>query len=257
MEKKTAEAKQERLCEIVRFKALAERIYARTGIVDLDALEQGMRAAAMMDGAGALASLLDKIGDPDPATIQCSKCSAPMESKGRRKKNIISLLGSTRLSRQYYTCTRLGCNGHAIPKDRMLDIESTSFSPGVRRLMARSGARDSFAKGEEDLWLYSGIRVQEKNIERVAEAVGADIECRDQATRTEIIEDRVELPTPEKEIPILYVGYDGTGVPVTTRETAGRKGKQPDGKSKTREAKIGCVFTQVGTDEKGRPVREC
>ena len=215
-----------------------------------------MRAAALMDGAAALESLLEKIGDPAPATVQCPKCSAPMESTGRREKEIITLLGSTGLSRQYCACTRPECNGHALPKDRMLDVESTSFSPGVRRLMARSGARDSFAKGEEDLWLYSGIRVQEKSVERVSETVGADIECRDQATRADIAEGRIEPSAPEREIPIMYVSCDGTGVPVTPREAAGRKGKQPDGKSKTREAKVGCVFTQVGTNEKGRPVRE-
>jgi hypothetical protein len=37
----------------------------------------------------------------------------------------------------------------------------------------------------------------------------------------------------------------------------GRKGKQPDGTAKTREAKVGCVFTQTQTDQKGKPVRDC
>ena len=39
-------------------------------------------------------------------------------------------------------------------------------------------------------------------------------------------------------------------------ETEGRKGKQPDGSSKTREVKIGCVFTQLGINAKGFPERE-
>lgn len=222
----------------------------------MDALEQGMRAAALKDGATALASLLRKVGDPAPGTVRCPECESPMESQGRREKQLTTLLGSTTLERPYYSCTRPGCHGHAFPKDRVLDVEGTGFSPGVRRLMSRSGARDSFAKGEEDLWLYSGIKVQEKDVERVSEAVGADLECRDQATRTDLVEGRSEPPPPEEEIPVLYVGGDGTGVPVTKQETAGRKGKQPDGTAKTREAKVGCVFTQIGTDEKGRPVRE-
>jgi len=225
-------------------------------VVDLDALEQGMRAAALKDGAAALASLLAKVGDAAPGTMRCPECASPMESQGRREKVLTTLLGSTTLARPYYACTNPECRRHAFPKDTLLDVEDTGFSPGVRRLMARSGARDSFAKGEEDLWLYSGIRVQEKDIERVAEAVGADIECRDQATRTGIVEGDVVPPAPEEEIPVLYVGGDGTGVPSTPQETAGRKGKQSDGTAKTREAKVGCVFVQVGTDEKGRPVRE-
>ena len=39
-------------------------------------------------------------------------------------------------------------------------------------------------------------------------------------------------------------------------ELAGRKGKQADGKAKTRQVYLGCVFTQHRVDEKGRPVRD-
>jgi hypothetical protein len=49
---------------------------------------------------------------------------------------------------------------------------------------------------------------------------------------------------------------DGTGVPVVKKETAGRKGKSKYGEAKTRETKLGCVFTQTGLDQKGRPVRD-
>jgi len=37
---------------------------------------------------------------------------------------------------------------------------------------------------------------------------------------------------------------------------AGRKGKQPDGSAKTRQAYLGCVFTQHKTDAAGHPVRD-
>src|SRR5207248_450124 len=36
----------------------------------------------------------------------------------------------------------------------------------------------------------------------------------------------------------------------------GRKGKQPDGTAKTREVKLGAVFTQHTCDEKGHPLRD-
>jgi hypothetical protein len=55
----------------------------------------------------------------------------------------------------------------------------------------------------------------------------------------------------------MYVEVDATGVPMVAEELAGRKGKQADGSSKTREAKLGCVFTQTKPDEKtGLPVRD-
>jgi len=40
------------------------------------------------------------------------------------------------------------------------------------------------------------------------------------------------------------------------KELAGRKGKHSDGSAKTREAKLGCIFTQTTTDDKGDPVRD-
>ena len=61
---------------------------------------------------------------------------------------------------------------------------------------------------------------------------------------------------PIKPVYRMYVCMDGTGVPVVKKETAGRKGKCKDGEAKTREAKLGCVFTQTGLDRKGRPVRD-
>jgi len=38
--------------------------------------------------------------------------------------------------------------------------------------------------------------------------------------------------------PTLYLGMDGTGVPVRNEELVGRAGKQPDGSAKTREVKL-------------------
>ncbi len=52
----------------------------------------------------------------------------------------------------------------------------------------------------------------------------------------------------------MYIALDGSGVPVVKRETEGRKGKNGD--AKTREAKLGCVFTQTTVDEEGYPVRD-
>jgi hypothetical protein len=43
---------------------------------------------------------------------------------------------------------------------------------------------------------------------------------------------------------------------MTQEELTGRKGRQADGSAKTREAKLGCVFTQTATDVRGLPVRD-
>ena len=59
-----------------------------------------------------------------------------------------------------------------------------------------------------------------------------------------------------RPIPWMYVEMDGTGVPMVLRETEGRQGKDDTGRARTRELKLGCVFTQTGVDEAGRPVRD-
>jgi hypothetical protein len=68
--------------------------------------------------------------------------------------------------------------------------------------------------------------------------------------RQQILQQQLPVPS-KKTIPLLYVCYDGTGVPMTTKELVGRKGKQSDRSARTREAKLGCVFTQTATDEAG------
>jgi hypothetical protein len=55
---------------------------------------------------------------------------------------------------------------------------------------------------------------------------------------------------------MLYIAVDGTGIPMTASEPAGRAGKTPDGRARTREAKLAALFTQTGLDTDGRPIRD-
>jgi hypothetical protein len=54
----------------------------------------------------------------------------------------------------------------------------------------------------------------------------------------------------------MYLGMDGTGVPMRPSELKGRAGKQPDGSAKTREVKLVTVWTAESRDEEGNPVRD-
>jgi hypothetical protein len=49
---------------------------------------------------------------------------------------------------------------------------------------------------------------------------------------------------------------DGTGVPMRSAELVDRKGKQPDGSSKTREGKLVTVWSAEDRDEQGLAVRD-
>jgi hypothetical protein len=137
-----------------------------------------------------------------------------------------------------------------------LDIVRTTYSPGVRRLMARAGSQTQFEQAAEDLLCYAGLQIEAREIERVAEEVGRQVEQWLSEQQDQILQE-VSAPVPAApRRPKFYVSFDGTGVPVRPAELVGRRGKQPDGSARTREAKLGCVFTQVGVDREGRPQRD-
>lgn len=91
-------------------------------------------------------------------------------------------------------------------------------------------------------------------MERVAEAIGSQVEVVSDKERVQIMEGRIIPFAPS--VPILYITIDGTGVPVVPSEVIGRKGKQAE-TAKTREAKLGAVFTQTNVDARGHAVRDC
>ena len=92
----------------------------------------------------------------------------------------------------------------------------------------------------------AGLDIDAKLAERQAEALGR-----------EIADDERHVVEPEPATArTLYLGLDGTGVPVRKAETRGRRGKQPDGSAKTREAKIVAVWSADTLDRDGRPARD-
>jgi len=220
---------------------------------DLESWESALRAAVLSAGAKVLEQMLQGIGSgPGSGAIVCD-CGTRMESRGLKGKEVLTILGPLTYRRSMFQCP--ACQRTRYPGDEQLDIIETTRSPGLRRMMARAGSRSTFKEGREDLKIYAGIEVSAKDMERVAEGIGQQMEDWASKERKEILEHPVQLPS-EKTLPILYISYDGTGVPMTQQELTGRKGKQADGSAKTREAKLGCVFTQTATDAKGFPVRD-
>ena len=68
----------------------------------------------------------------------------------------------------------------------------------------------------------AGLEVTTKSVERVAEAIGADVARHEEQE----IQRAVQLDLPiivGEPVPVLWVEMDGTGVPVVKKETVGRK----------------------------------
>ena len=171
-------------------------------------------------------------------------CGGQARYVDRRSKTFQSVLGDLNLERAYYHCGP--CETGFYPRDRALGLEASSLSPAVLRMIGLVGATVSFEEGHELLHELAGVDVSAKQIERYAEALGR-----------EIAEDERRVIEPEApSAPTMYLGVDGTGVPVRKQELKNRAGKQPDGSAKTREVKLVTVWTAEARDDKGQPTRD-
>ena len=174
-------------------------------------------------------------------------CGQPARYAGRRAKTFASVLGPLTLERAYYHCA--ACDAGFCPRDRALGLVDTSLSPGVLRMVGLVGAMVSFEEGHELLRELAGVDVATKHVERAAEDLGREIAEDEQHV--------VESPVANEPLaPTLYLGMDGTGVPVRKAEVVDRSGKQPDGSAKTREVKLVTIWSAEGRDEDGTPVRD-
>ena len=178
--------------------------------------------------------------------LPCPGCGGPARYAGRHAKTFTTALGPLALMRAYYHCAP--CDAGFCPRDRALGLAGSSLSPAVTRMVGTVAAMVSFAESRELLAALAGLAVEAKQVERTAEALGREIAEDEQQT--------VVSPAPAAVAPTLYLGLDGTGVPMRTAEVAGRPGKQADGSAKTREAKLCTVWSAEGRDAEGVPVRD-
>jgi hypothetical protein len=157
----------------------------------------------------------------------------------RRHLEITGLFGAMHLFRDYYWD---GQQGHC-PADAALALEG-AYTPALSRIMCRAAAKNSYTEASGDLFEYAGVRVCDRQIQRLVQAVAP------------AVEPWLRTVQDQGEIALMYVSGDGTGVPMRKEELVGRKGKQADGSAKTREAKLGCVFLQTEVDAQGHPLRK-
>ena len=210
-----------------------------------------VRSALHQAGACALTELL-RFPAPEQRTIPCG-CGHQARYRELRSKTILTVLGEVVAARPYYLCPH--CQQGQFPADAQLDMVDTAFSPGVRRMQALVGQQAPFDQGREQLRLLAGLQVTAKSVERVAEAIGADIARQEQQEMDRAVQLHLPIVIGEP-VPILYIQMDGTGVPVVKKETVGRKGKIDGLPAHTREAKLGCVFTQTKWDDAGFAIRD-
>ncbi|MGA7410206.1 MAG: hypothetical protein WBW33_06955 [Bryobacteraceae bacterium] len=180
--------------------------------LDFEALEMAARRQALRLAARALEQQLNAdTTDHAGPDLPCA-CGGRAAYHGRHHKTFESVLGPLHLERAYYYCGQ--CQSGFCPRDRRLRMELFSLTPGVLRMTGSTAALVSFQESSGLLRELAGVEVCASQVERAAEALGAEItddECRS-------VERMGELA------PTMYLGMDGTGVPVRKSEVVGRSG---------------------------------
>ena len=212
--------------------------------MDFEAVEMAARRQALRLAAHALEQRLNAdTSDHAGPELPCS-CGGQAQYHGRHDKTFESVLGPLQLQRAYYYCAQ--CESGFCPRDRALRMELFSLTPGVLRMTGSAAALVSFEESSALLQELAGVKVSVKQVERAAEGLGEEIAADEHGC----VEKMGDV------MPTMYLGMDGTGVPMRTAEVAGRVGKQPDGSAKTREAKLITMWTAESCDAEGKPVRD-
>ena len=204
-------------------------------------LEVLVRAAIFKSASALVGVLLQQAADRIDAGYQ----PKPGERRqGRETLLVQGIFGSCLLRRNYYY--HAGKKQGHYPADAGLGLE-VGYTPALARLICLEGADEpGFQKAERHLAETGGVEVSARQIQRVVQRVGQ---------AAQVWQGREAQPA-AGDAPIMYVSADGTGVPMRRKELDGRQGKQADGTAKTRQAYLGCVFTQHKVDAKGHPVRD-
>jgi hypothetical protein len=202
--------------------------------LDFEALEVALRQRTLRLAAHAIEQRLNADPSDEASAIRCP-CGNRARYIARPAKNVVSVLDCS------------ACGQGYCPRDAYLEIENTSLSPAPHAHGGPVGAMVSFQEGSELLTELAGVALDAKQVERTAEALGK-----------EIAEDERQHSEPSDMLPLpqtLYLGMDGTRIPLRAEELAGRIGK-PDGSAKTGEVKLCTIWSAEARDEEGTPIRD-
>jgi hypothetical protein len=219
----------------------------------MGAAEAVLRAGLLRLGGSMLGEVLSADRGHRGPRVPCGRGHEAVLA-GYRDKSFDTVLGLVTVTRAWYHCA--ACGHGLAPRDAELGVAGQSMSPGLAAMTDRAASAVPFAQAARLLEELAGVRLTAKRSERAAEASGAAVAAAGRE-RARLTAARKLVPLPPAPLPDkLYAVIDGTGVPMTSRETAGRQGKGEDGRARTREVKLAVFFTQDRLDKDGYPVRD-
>jgi hypothetical protein len=239
--------------EVARFVHLARQAAAGQVAGLVDVFEEAARAAAARIGQQMIAGAANLVACSTPPVTQCGQ-GHPTGVHCLRSKTITTMLGTVAVTRAYHYCR--ACRDGFYPADVVLGIDRKTTSIAVDKAVTAAGREIPFARAADLIGEITGQRITStKTTDRITKRSGRAGRALIEADTAAAITGPVGVYRRRWEAgTTACVLIDGTGLPMVPSETAGRVGKQPDGSSKTKEAKIGRFVTHTGYDKDGHPV---
>ncbi len=207
-----------------------------SGVPELDGVGRALRDAALGGGATALKQLVEQLDRALPAP-RCESCGKPMRRcQERKRKSFPTRLGRVGFERTHFHCR--SCGKGCYPLDRALGLERSAFTPGMASVMAGTVPLTGFDAASRHIANPAGVDATSSSLQRWSLALG------EEALRFEREEVVGGRPLESR----MHLSIDGTGIPMRKEDVEGVAGKQDNGSSRTREAKLAVMYTAEGRD---------
>jgi len=187
-------------------------------------------------GVRLLVEKLQQMEAPHPG--DCPDCGNRLESKGKKPRALLTLLGTIRWKRRIYRCPNRCQIGQICPLDQKLQIEPGSQTcTSVKRPACLLAILMPYQLSSTVLRLLTGVHVTPMTIWNWVQHSGSLAMQRLEAELEQISqEDAWKVPLPEHLKPhLLAVGADGVMAPFRPN------GGSPEGQTCWREVKVGLV----------------
>jgi hypothetical protein len=156
----------------------AKRNSSDNELLSMAALEQAALALGQRVAQLALAEPLRQAGTGYTASSRPCDCGRKQRFQRYSSKTMRTLIGEVAYERAYYRCRH--CRASACPLDQQLGQSAREVSPGVERTLALLSAHLPFPKAEQVLAEVTAVRLSARQIETIAESLGAEAEHRQQ-----------------------------------------------------------------------------
>ena len=206
-----------------------------SGAPDLDGGGRALRDASLGGGAAVLKTLLERLDATLPAP-ECGGCGGPMARHSVTSKSFLTRLGRVKVKRTHFRCR--SCGGGRFPPGRALGLEGDTVTPGTASVIAGTVPFMGFDAASRHVANLAGVDASPGSPRRRSLKLG---EAARRSGRKEVLDGNPLEPR-------MYLSIDGTGIPMRKGETEGVAGRQADGTSKSRGAKLAVIHSAGGRD---------